>query len=523
MLTAQNKETPIDAGLSIGSTSTIGGFGKVLNSIQGLQQRLGDFSIEDVTSAEGKANTLIRRLALLQNKLDRLANLKHCLADAEDRIRQTPEPDYDLIGPASLEKHPQLHAIVKANKVIRLHRLLKIAKASAESVSFDPEVGRLEVTSPLTPAIAPTKAQKYPEPVAKIEPEVNADKHATARPGGKVSPSQVIELPAPPTPTSIDTETFSGLASEEAEPMAAVEDNAPSLARVELEPTQCTYSEASTPIVPTDTPPEPLPVGETKVEIYATEAAIDPSSPARECMQDLQTPIPATPHRLQSNVVTSTTAPEFDDERALTSIDSVFDQRLLDELIQNYGEFAPFAKASASRLEALKDDSNVATPGVGTSTAPIEAPLRAEPKFVAPEPVTVVEATAVEIVEVSAPSVRSNGDLDRQLKKIIKDYGEYDLYSHSSHSSVTLKKSGIAAFIILGLVLSGVYFLRAPAKATPTQVNSPLPTKQVSSPDAPQAAKENAADESVPSEVNRKADGSEKTPGAGKTKTKQKQ
>jgi hypothetical protein len=509
MLTAQNKQTPIDAGLSIGSTtSTIGGFGKVLNSIQGLQQRLGDFSIEDVTSAEGKANTLIRRLALLQNKLDRLADLKHCLADAEDRIRQIPEPDYDLIGPASLEKHPQLHAIVKANKVIRLHRLLKIARASAESVSFDPKVGRLDVTSPLAPAITPTKRQKYPEPVANIEPQVNADKHATARPAGKESPSQVIELSAP---------------REEAEPVAAVEDNAPSLARVELEPTQCTYSEAATPIIPTDTLPEPLPIGETKVEIYATEAAIDPSTPARERMQDLQTPFPATTHRLQSDAVTSTMAPEFDDERALTSIDSVFDQRLLDELIQNYGEFAPFAKASASRLETLKHDSNVATPGVGTSTAPIEAPLRPEPKFVAPEPVTEVEATEVEIVEGTVPSVRSNGDLDRQLKKIIKEYGEYDLYSHSSHSSVTLKKSGIAAFIILGLVLSGVYFLRAPVKSTPTQVNSPLPTKQVSSPDAPQAAKENAADESAPSEVNRKTEGSEKTPGAGKTKTKQKQ
>lgn len=521
MLTAQNKQTPIDAGLSTGSTSSIGGFGKVFNSIQGLQQRLGDFSIEDVTSAEGKANTLIRRLALLQNELNRLANLKHCLADAEDMIRQIPEPDYDLIGPASLEKHPQLHAIVKANKVIRLHRLLKIAKASAESVSFDPEVGRLEVTSPLAPAIAPTKAQKYPEPVAKIDPKVNADKHATARLEGKVSPSQVIELPA--RPTSIETEAFSGLACEEAEPIAAVEDDAPSLTRVELEPTQCTYSEASTPIVPTDTLPEPFPVGETKVEIYAMEAAIDQSTSARERMQDLQTPIPATTHRLQSNVVTSTTAPEFDDERALTSIDSVFDQRLLDELIQNYGEFAPFAKASASRLEMLKQDSNLATPHVGTSTAPIEAPLRPEPKFVALEPVTEVEATAVEIVEVSVPNVRSNGDLDRQLKKIIKDYGEYDLYSHSSHSSGTLKKSGIAAFIILGLVLSGVYFLRAPAKSTPTQVNSPLPTKQLSSPDVPQAAKENAADESAPSELNRKPNGNEKMPGAGKTKTKQKQ
>ena len=534
MLTAQNKQTPIDAGLSVGSTSTIGGFGKVLNSIQGLQQRLGDFSIEDVTSAEGKANTLIRRLALLQNKLDRLANLKHSLADAEDMISQISEPDYDLIGPASLEKHPQLHAIVKANTVIRLHRLLKIAKASAESVSFDPQVGRLDVTSPLAPAITPTKEQKYPEPIAKTEPEAKADKHASARQTGKESPSEVIELPPPPTPTSIETETSLGLASDEAEPIAAVKDNAPSLARVEREPTQCAYSEAPTPIVPTDTPqeaaaaivpPEPFPVGEAKVEIDATVAAVEQSTPARERKQDLQTPTPLRTHRSQSNLVTSTTAPEFDDERASTSIDSVFDQRLLDELIQNYGEFAPFAEASASLLETPKSGANVATPRVAASTAPFEAPdpLRPEPKFVAPEAVAVVEAMAVETVEVSVPSVRSNGDLDRQLKKIIKDYGEYDLYSHSSHSSVTLKKSGIAAFIVLGLVLSGFYFLRAPAKSTSTQVNSVLPTKQVSSPAVPQAAKENTADENAPSELNRKTDGNEKTPRAAKTKTKQKQ
>lgn len=521
MLTAQNKQTPNDAGLSIGTTSTIGGFGKVLNSIQGLQQRLGDFSIDDVTSAEGKANTLIRRLALLQSKLDRLANLKHCVADAEDLIRQIPEPDYDLIGPASLEKHPQLHAIVKANKVIRLHRLLKIAKASAESVSFDPEGGRLDVTNPLAPAITPTKEQKYPEPVAKIEPEANSDTHPTAPQAGKDSPSEVIELPPPPTAPLIEIKTSLGLASEEAEQIAALENYAPYLPRVELEPTQCVYSEASTPIIPSDTPqdaaaaiipPEPFPVGETKVEILVTEAAVEPSTQAGERKQDLQTPIPATTHRLQSTVLTSITAPEFDDERASTSIDSAFDQRLLDELIQNYGEFAPFAQASASRLETPKPDSKVATPRDGNSTASIEIPLGPEPKFDAPEPVTVVEVTAVESVELSIPSVRSNGDLDRQLKKIIKDYGEYDLYSHSSHSSVTLKKSGIVAFIVLGLVLGGVYFLRAPAKSTPIQVNSVV---------VPQAAKENAVDESAPSELNRSTDGNEKTPSAAKTKTKQ--
>ena len=175
-MTAQNKQAPSDSSLNAGPTPAIGGFGKVLNSIQGLQQRLSDFSIEDITRAEANANTLIRRLALLQNNLVRLADLKCSLADTEAMITLIPEPDYHLIGPASLEKHPQLHGIVKASKVIRLLRLLKIAKASAESVSFDAEVSRLDVTSRLAPALTPPKAQKYPNPVDKTHPEPSSEK-----------------------------------------------------------------------------------------------------------------------------------------------------------------------------------------------------------------------------------------------------------------------------------------------------------------------------------------------------------
>jgi len=530
MLTAQNKQMPIDTDPRSGAASTTGGFGKVLNSIQGLQQRLGDFSFENVTSAEGKANTLIRRLALLQEKLDRLANLKHTLANAEDMVKRIPEPDYDLIGPASLEKHPQLYAIVKASKVIRLHRLLKIAKASAESVSFDPEVGRLDVTSPLAPAITPTKEQKYAEAIAKTRPATKTHKHSTARQAELEPSSEVIELPPPPTAISIESEKSLALPNDEIEPSTVVEDTAPALASVELPPTQDAYSEASTRIVPSDTPreaavafapPKPPPVAEGTIEIHTKVVAVEQPTPARERNQDTQTTPLQTIDQSLNNVAASTAAPEFEDERA--SIDSVFDQRLLEELIRNYGEFAPVAEASASHFQTPKPNANAATPGVAASTAPIEAPLRPEPKFIAPESVEVVEATAVETIEVNVPSMRSSSDLDRQLKKIIKDYGEYDLYSHSSHSSVTLKKSGIAAFIVLGLVLGGVYFLRAPAKSNPIQVNSVLPAKEVLSPVVPQAAKENAADGIAPSEPNRKTDSDEKTPSAAKTKTTPKQ
>ena len=60
--------------------------------------------------------------------------------------------------------------------------------------------------------------------------------------------------------------------------------------------------------------------------------------------------------------------------------------------------------------------------------------------------------------------MKKEGELDRQLKKLIKDYGEYDLYPQQS--PVNLKNGVIAAVLLLALVFSGFYFFSAP-KASP--------------------------------------------------------
>jgi hypothetical protein len=149
--------------------------------------------------------------------------------------------------------------------------------------------------------------------------------------------------------------------------------------------------------------------------------------------------------------------------------------------------------------------------------------LSPEPRFVAADPVTAVDAPAVETVAAKVPT-RSRGDLDHQLKKIMKDYGEYDLYSHASHSSVTLKRGGIAAFVVLGLVLSGFYFFRSPAKTNPPRANSVLPESPESSPTVPQAAKKNiggfTSDGGAPSDLDKKPNDAKKSLSADKTKTK---
>src|SRR5439155_8301528 len=77
---------------------------------------------------------------------------------------------------------------------------------------------------------------------------------------------------------------------------------------------------------------------------------------------------------------------------------------------------------------------------------------------------TQLKARVGELPKTNRPAVNKEGELDRQLKKLIKDYGEYDLYPQQS--PVNLKNGVIAAVLLLALVFSGFYFFSAP-KAPP--------------------------------------------------------
>jgi hypothetical protein len=116
---------------------------------------------------------------------------------------------------------------------------------------------------------------------------------------------------------------------------------------------------------------------------------------------------------------------------------AAFDQRLLDDLIKNYGEFA--------------------SPATSTPVEPPTTPSRpAHAQAVRRE----LRMHEPESPEQSVPNLTKKGQLDRELKKIIKDYGEVDLYSRQS--SINLKTAGIAAFLLLGALLAGFYVFSSP-------------------------------------------------------------
>src|SRR4030095_2450388 len=142
MLPAKKQEARPETPQNSSASSTMG-FGKVLTSIQGLQQRLEDFSVEDVVRTEADAKSLVFELSQLQIKLETLAGVKQVVASANHLISEIPEENFEQIAPDGFENHPRLHAIIQASKLIRLHRISEGAKAGAESISLDLDTGTL--------------------------------------------------------------------------------------------------------------------------------------------------------------------------------------------------------------------------------------------------------------------------------------------------------------------------------------------------------------------------------------------
>ena len=127
-----------------------------------------------------------------------------------------------------------------------------------------------------------------------------------------------------------------------------------------------------------------------------------------------------------------------------------FDKKLLDDLIKNYGEFAVI-------------------PDLPASVDPPNPSEKLEPSWASQ---TTGEADAS--INRSLAVQQNHGEFDRKLKKLIKDYGQVDLYSQ--HSSGKTKLRTLGAFAVLGAVLSGIYYFSAP-KAAVVPESAATPTR----------------------------------------------
>ena len=403
------------------TASAAGGFGKVLNSIHGLQQRLDDFSVEDVSHAQAKAENLIRELSFLQLKLNCLAVTGQTFSEAQRIIRSIPDDNFDRIDLDSLEKYPTLHLLIKASQLIELVR----PRAKSFARYIDELTATHESAESITVHFNPQIMKALPSPFTQGE-----SSSADEANGGVVS----VLVPAE---TEADVAAIT----------SADKDRAPS----------------------------------------AEEASADLLSMPKNQDSEPENPV-ATARDQVSKSASLVVQPQSDTvgEKTPTAAKSDFDQRLLDDLINSYGDFASApdlpVPGKASKPATLKaSERNTRTVQVAAQAANVAAGPREKP----PVKITTTNAVHANIrqadepqrAEESGTSLTKQGEIDRQLKNIIKDYGEYDLYKRQS--PLNLKVAGIVAFALLGLALCGFYFFKSPVPSAP--INSAVQSETKSS------------------------------------------
>jgi hypothetical protein len=432
MLTAHKDNSPLETESVEQRTRATRSFDRVVNSIEGLRERVQTFTREQVSDAEQRIRTMSLQLSDLKRSVDALAEIKQRTSQLQRAMLR--------IKTESLEEQARLAALVEPTSVqsmaqigvlLKFHRVLKILEQAK---------GGLPVT--LATGDADHQVRVPPDPFRgpSGKPKSNEGTLATNSPAifdklfrNPVSEDAVSVTSVTPVQTErvFDSNDSNGPAVES--PLNEPFPNRP--ADVVFDRSMAPMESAVT------------------AEFDDTREML-PSSP-EAIFEEFKgtTDMEAHGAVAQSEIVEINGQPD-----GFTREEADFDQRLLDDLIKNYGEFTILPRSTQNdESKELKPESpQVSASGPTKTTSPTNLPL-----------------------------TRKDGELDRKLKKLIKDYGEYDLYSRQT--PINLKTGVVAAFLVLTLILSGFYFFSStksagPLNAPATPVDSPSAGSKATTP-----------------------------------------
>jgi hypothetical protein len=399
MLSAKQDENRLESTVPKVSSPGGGPVGKVVTSIQGLQQRLNDYTLEEVSAAENRSRTLMLGLLNLQSRVGSLVTIKRSMTVVYEALKTTTSEDIKLSVIETSGKPIKLHDIIQASNLIRFPTLKRTSHQSpghtiSNATSSETLAGPKHIPKSTRDVISQSSA---------------ADHRETA--DSPNEPAFVFD--------ATDIEAASGIPSADFSWDKDSDSNKTISDHIRYDQEVQTISLRSA--------PEKL----NKPELQL-------STP--EFVQEL-------PVAEKSDTPIST---------ALVPTGGDFDQRLLDDLIKNYGEFF----SSSNSPSNVGSQENVET---------VES--RSKPNF--------LEKAAVESANnntARTSPLKKEGDIDRELKKIIKDYGEYDIYSR--HNRINIKFAAIGAFLLVVAVFSGFYLLsssKSQERASPAAAAEPVP------------------------------------------------
>jgi len=392
MLTAQKDQQGSQTIGSATDTMSVAGLSRMLDSVQGLQQRLGELSSEEIALAAEKTKTLVTRLSELQSNLQKLTEVQQSIIAAQSAAAQITWESEDFATLQFSEPTMNFQAIVRANNLIPFLRLPQtvpesyVRSAASVFSPADQEIAEDKDTSPYLLGASDSAANGVEEPISHTAaestfPEVLSEQNAMA---------QALETPVYKEPQ------FPPRNAQTATP-------------------------SSDPATAVEFPPH---------DLEETLQSIEPEQERIRGVTSLE-----VKELSEWGSAGDFSLPKSDaDAQKQASDGAEFDHRLLDDLIKNYGEFviSPNLPAAPKSDPDKEEEPTKRKETIGVQSAPAASPKE------------------------SSSVARKDGELDQKLKKLIKDYGEYDIYSH--RNPISLKTGIIAAVLLLAVILSGVYF-----------------------------------------------------------------
>lgn len=416
MLTAQKENSPLETEPLPQRPQTTRSLDRMVTSIEGLRERVQGFTVEQVSEVDQRLRTMSLQLGELQQRLRALAEMKQQIGGLQKAVQQAEADSLEqsrlatLVEPIAVQSITQFGTLLKFRRVIKL---LKEAKSgSGVSASADVEARAAVLPTPIEITTEPPKnEQKLATDFPAIQhdlPERSTNENSVVVTSAALEQTEGFFDPGPMEMDFEPNEPFSNNPAD----AIFLDDSTASIQPREM------IAEFA------DTRDEPSPSHEAIFEEFKGTGDME-----------VHLAIPET-ETIETTGQTHTASEEAD-----------FDQRLLDDLIKDYGEFT-IVPSSTPKREAKKEHKLEPTTATRVQ-GPATVNLPTQPNL---------------------PSQRKDGELDRKLKKLIKDYGEYDLYSRQT--PLKLKTGVVAAFLVLTLIFSGFYFFSSSKSAVPTSASS---------------------------------------------------
>ena len=454
MLTAYKEDSPLD-NETLPRVPNARSLDRMVNSIEGLRERVQGFTLEQVSEVDQRLRKMSLQLGQLEQTVTALAEIKQKIGSLQVAVRKSEAEILErsklvtTVEPMAVQSLARIGTLLKFQRVMR--SLKEVKGASGVLVSLDGRPGAFPALKPVdvisTSRVLETDLAPFGYASAERASSLVTAGNVSEDSGGSFysARTQVTgeRVPSNPTETTTILEASTHgqqLATDSSAIEDALSDKSASDTPDDDESKDSKTTEAALrlsvfePYEPISNESGDAPPDErtTSIESQESQEIVAEFADTRD--------EPPSVHVIYE----ADDAMVSDQTQMPVSEDPDFDQHLLDDLIKDYGEFTILPRSP--KHEEPETEPGPAAPQFNAFEPPI-----------APTPTTL-------------PMARRDGDLDRKLKNLIKDYGEYDLYSRQT--PLKLKTGVILAFLVLTLIFSGFYFFSSTKLPVPGNSSS---------------------------------------------------